>query len=134
MSSGSTWPSASRRGRSRLAPDGAEDGGNEGGFHVVFGHSSGLGLGAGGVDERDEHREMPGGRDLGAEAAVALAALDQRFERGEDGFVLGVKLGMGELRVDGDQGVVAAQRPPSRLNDAAQRLRRGRRGPARRRR
>jgi hypothetical protein len=66
------------------------------------------------VDEREQRREMPGRRDLRPEGAVALPALDERDEDGEDGCVQVVELGVGEAGVDPDERVEAPERPPRR--------------------
>ena len=63
---------AARPRRSSPAPlQGAEDGGDQRGLGVGVVDASGAELAAGGVDERQQHRQMPGGGDVGAELPSA---------------------------------------------------------------
>jgi hypothetical protein len=50
---------------------------------------------------------VPGGRHVRPEAPLALAALDERLERGQDRLMAAVELGLREARVDLDERVKA---------------------------
>jgi hypothetical protein len=58
----------------------AEDGGDERPLGIGLSDVPGAELAAGGVHERHDDRQVPGGGDVGAEGAVGLAALDERVE------------------------------------------------------
>jgi hypothetical protein len=90
-----------------------------GGFGLRIGDTARLRFGARGVDERHEHGEVRGDGDVGAEAAVALAAGDDGFEAGEHSVALGAHLGVWKLGGDGDEGVEG----PSSCHVAARRRR-----------
>jgi hypothetical protein len=98
--------------------EGAEDRGDERRLGIGVGHVPGVQFSAGGVRERHEHREMPGGRDVAAECAVGLPALDQRLQRREDGGVAIAELYVPVLLgVDRDERVVAPERAPAPPRD-----------------
>ena len=101
--------------------DGTEDRGDHCGLGFVVLYASGASFVACCVDERDGHREMPAGWDVGAEHPFRLAALDERDERSEHGLVAAMEL-FGGLRAggDGDERVVAPEGAPGRGDDAPQ--------------
>ena len=93
-------------------------------FGVGVGHPLGLELGAARVDERHDHRQVPRGGNVGAEFPVGLPAFDERHQHPEHGAVAMVELLVRLLAdVDGDQRVVAPERPPCRGDHALERVR-----------
>src|SRR4051812_47720699 len=87
-----------------LLAEGAEDRGDQRRAGGGFVDAAGAELSAGGVHQRQQHREMPGGGNAGTEAPVGLAALDQRVEPVEHGSVPVAKRFLPVLLgVDGDE-------------------------------
>ena len=115
--------------------DRAEHAGDQRGLGVGLADATGAELPARGMDERHEHRQVPRRRDVGAEGACGLAALDERRERVQHRAVTVaqrfVRLGAG---VDRDERVVAAERAPRGRDHPARARRPGRHAQARRRR
>jgi hypothetical protein len=100
-------PSISARGAER-----AEYGRQQRRLDLLGRQAPGAQLGARGVNERHQHREVPTDWHIVPECLRSLAAVDQRLERAEDGAVSLVKLGLWKPGVDRHEGVVAPERAP----------------------
>ena len=82
-------------------------------------------LGAGGVNDRSEHRELPDDREITPEDALLLAAFDQGLQLVEHRAVTPVKFFRRESGdVEREQAVELAELPPSRSEHSLQRLHR----------
>jgi hypothetical protein len=89
----------------------AEDSRHEGRFDLSCGNAFGLLFAAGGLDEREQHRQMSLRRQVCAERAGALAALDQRLQECEHGPAAAAKLRLRRGCGRGRCHTAAARRP-----------------------